>query len=292
MLTDFFRFGTPIEIVGNFNDMELWIKRDDKIPFSFGTKVRKYYGLRNFLSEAGCRNVVVSGNIHSNYTAVFSYLLELDGFDVTILALDRDSTKVTANSILVESTSGTLIKFFSKNELENRLNEYEQDKKYVVIPPYGIHESSLYGLHTLWDEIKGNDFNAVILDVGSGMTFLSAYHYFAKQQMPFKLHGVAVGAGNIKLYRELMLYAEKFNLSVKSPNLTSSLIDPVFGKYSLELSNWIHGFYKKYDVLAEPVYSGKTLYSLVAMAEKGEMHGKVLYIHQGGHLNFLELAED
>ena len=70
--------------------------------------------------------------------------------------------------------------------------------------------------------------------------------------------------------------------------LLPCIISKSFGSTNNELNTWIQKIYSEKKIPLEPVYSGKSLFSLIPFLKKNKLIGKGIYIHQGGLLNSVD----
>ena len=288
-MTDLYSFNTKIEKLTSIADADFYVKRDDRIAFTFGTKVRKFTGLLPFLLENKNQPVVISGNYHSNFLAVFSYLLSLENISFITIAQSRNPQRVTANSILTEFSSLKIHFVKTREEREKLLEEFKRNSEYVVLEDYCMNRLCMQGLHSLWHEIENEDFDTLLLDIGSGLTFLSLYDYYAQGKLPYAVAGVAIGSEKEKLENEMLSLAEKFGLKLHNYKFFSPTIDPGYGKHSVKLDVWVKEKFQEWKIPLEPLYSAKTIFTAMELAKTGILQGRILYIHQGGYLNFMDL---
>lgn len=278
------------------NSFDLYIKREDRTIASFGTKLRKLSGLIGFLKKSNIKTVIVYGNPHSNYMACFVYVLNQEGFGVISFFRTKDISLKTMNSNLCENFSSKIFYYSSWNDFQMQFNEIKTSlNNYYLVPEYAIHESSFQGLSSLWEEIdkSKSSFSHIFLDVGSGLTFLSALEFFSQKDV--EIIGVAIGNKKENLEIDLDNISKKLSkksIDSYSFQLLKPCITPRFGKTSRTLNNFIKDIWKEKELPLEPIYSGKSLYTILEYIKEKSLTGRGLYIHQGGLLNFLKLFLD
>jgi 1-aminocyclopropane-1-carboxylate deaminase len=283
-------YQSPIQKYQLGDGVIIYIKRDDLSFASFGTKVRKFVGIYQHLQKAGYTGVVLRGNPHANFLGCFAYLFKLFGFQVFTIAHLHYHTKATPNSILAGKYSDALFVVETLQEDQN-INErlLKDDKSLFSLPPYGVHEQAIIGLKTLWDEIDAYpiSFDHICLDVGSGVTALSALAYRSERS----LIGVSIGMKLFEMERWLPTIASDCGLNVDTNNihLLSPQTSPSFATTNTSLNTFIKDAYSNFGLPLEPVYSGKSLYTIVQYLTENDIKGNVLYIHQGGLLNHVSL---
>ncbi|MGJ4747120.1 1-aminocyclopropane-1-carboxylate deaminase [Leptospira sp. SA-E8] len=282
---------TEVDYVLKVHSSELFIKREDKIFFSQGTKIRKlvgiYKNLESKFQSGEIQKVILQGNLHSNAILAGSLFFRFVEVPTKILGYSRDPALVTPASIIS--------KRFSELELVPTRKEWEKivedttkfhPPNQVLIPEYLFTLSALQGLASLWEEIDPTKYDRIVLDVGSGLTWISAILW---GKLP--VTGISLGIHKEKFVTWIGSHLSSLRLS----NLDlpfESLIDPKEkltadfsygkkGKFWLERSK---EYQRKFGIYLEPIYAAKSISIIESMMEKGELEGRILYIYQGGIL--------
>lgn len=156
----------------------------------------------------------------------------------------------------------------------------------ILLPEYLFCQNALNGLAPLWDEIDPKEFDCIVLDVGSGITWLSALEW---NRLP--VFGVTLGLSKRKM--QVWMESHRAGLDLKQIAIPyDSLIEPKaelpFASFSFgETESWhdkAKQLWKKTGIYFESVYACKTLSVLESMVLKGKLEGRILYIYQGGIL--------
>jgi 1-aminocyclopropane-1-carboxylate deaminase len=283
-----FKLRSDISIFENYPQFSLYCKNEYKSFGSFGVKLRKFEGLLNYLDENKISDVLIYGNPHSNFVSTYSTLLKFAKKTVHAIHYTKDPKLITANSILSKSQADTLINSSSKNNREFYISEFKQKfPTGFLIPEFGIHKASLESLKSLWKEIS--DFEFLFLDLGTGFTALSAADFFAESKV--KIYGVCIGNDIQNMKKNLLDTSDQLGLDKKNINrieLIPCIISKSFGSSNAELNTWIEKVFYEKKIPLEPVYSGKSLFTIHHFLKKNKLSGKGIYIHQGGLLNSVE----
>lgn len=282
---------TPVEIFEFYQDFTLLIKREDKTFANFGVKLKKLHGLIQFLKQGNIKDILLYGNPHSNFMATFATILSLEGFLVHSVFYTNDIKLVTANSLLSKRFSETIIFSKSKSNRDFYLNEFKKGfPNGFVIPEFGIHEAGLRTLNFLWKEIESVDnFDYLFLDIGTGFTALSALEFFKEKKI--QIIGVSIGNKLDKIQYDLEANADKLGLErnlISKLKLLEPNLSPAFASKNKILEDWIRKVWSEKKIPLEPVYSGKTLYTINHYIKKEKLKGKGIYLHQGGLLNHIK----
>lgn len=283
-----FRLNTPIHLFENIGSFQLFIKREDRSFASFGTKIRKFQGLLNFLRENYFKNVIISGSPHSNFVSAFTYLLHSMKFSVYSILTTRDKKLETGRSILSRRFSNEIVHLDSGTDTFAEMNRIlDKSSGTFLVPEFGLHESCFEGLESLWAEIESAriHYDYVFLDLGSGLTFLSGLRFFPSPERTFV--GISIGTSEEKMNSEIISLSQKLEFEFPADSnyriLPPSIV-PKFGKSSEKLNQWIRTIWLRKNIPLEPVYSGKSLYTICQYISQKRLKGKGLYIHQGGLL--------
>ncbi|WCL48036.1 hypothetical protein [Leptospira sp. GIMC2001] len=314
---------------------QIVLNRDDQSPFGFGTKIRKWKGIENRLRNQTdpSRNVLLCGSLHGNYLASFSYLFRKASYNVTSIGLSYNPNFQSANSIITKHSSNNIVIANRSNLKETTQNILKANPTLIEIPQYGFCDSAMLGLNSLWIEIENhfrdkisnmsrnkefpnqiqleeNKFSFIVyLDIGSGLSFLSALNYFHKKPIILvKGMEIAVQVIGICLGESKKSWLEKYEYHLKMLNLSDSDLPnqslmekniweaddlPGFGKSNAKINQWITTKYKETDILLDPIYSAKSLIAIENVLQSSKINWQSsygIYVHQGGFLNFLDLA--
>lgn len=289
MNLDFYK-STPTELFESFPNFELFIKREDKTFGGFGVKWKKAEGLVRFLKNGQVKEVLIYGNPHSNYVSTFSVLLKISGFTVYSIFYTNDSNLTTANSILSHRFSDSVISIKAKANRDFYIQNFKSGfPNGFVIPEFGIHESGMKSMATLWRGSNYESMDFLFLDIGTGYTLLSALEFFKDKSI--QIIGVAIGNKADKIKYDLEKNAEKLSLDKKilsRVKILAPAISPSFASKNKTLEDWIRHIWREKQIPLEPIYSGKTLYTILDFIQKEKISGKGIYLHQGGLLNHLK----
>ncbi|XDD44238.1 1-aminocyclopropane-1-carboxylate deaminase [Leptospira sp. WS60.C2] len=264
------------------------IIRDDLLPLGFGTKWRKVWGLVSQVPKSaqnGPKNVLLWGAIHGNYLASFSFILRRSGFSVETIAYTKDPILRTYNERLVRAHSQSIHCYANRTLAYEAFTKKKENFEGLCLPEFGIHPSAEMGLHLFWKELKSQMPKKAILllEIGSGLSFLSAYDFFWGSQI--QVRGLMVGESKTSwlskrenLQKELGLLPRPIpedwiwdenmqdtNVSLTKPQTMSMSSHPPerqskrFGNGFQKNKPWIQNYYEKTKILLEPVYSAGSL---------------------------------
>lgn len=287
--------GEPFPVSIEKNSVKLTILNDWNTPFTFGTKLRKAEGFYFQLLKTNKKAIQISGDPNSNFMAAFTLYFYSKGIPVLSIHSSRSGYK-SGNRILSERFAykkinlqnipqELFVKPYSSflHTPSNQTNFEESD--ILVIPRWGVSHLASQSLDNLWCHIfKKYKINILYVDVGSGLTYLSLLNYTFG--LNISVIGVCIGLPKQKMigYLEEMEAKEFGGIS------TYNLIDPLdlgrFGKKKSSILEFINQMRRK-DIYLEPIYSGKSVYTILNETSLQENKEGIFYLHQGGLLSNL-----
>jgi len=293
--------------------VEVWAKRDDvSSGLAFGgNKVRKLEWLAAEALAQGCDTLVSIGNVQSNHTRQVAAVAAVLGLKCRLVQEEwtrwDDPAYGKVGNILLSRIMGAEIVLEGegystavKGTFERALEQVRREggKPYAI--PAGASDHPLGGLGYahLADELARQEaelglfFDTVVSATCTGSTQAGMVVGFLAQDWPRRLIGIDTAADaamtRAAVTKIARATAELVGLR-KEVRDEQVEIDPRFGgpDYGLpdeatiaaiRLAGRLEG------MLTDPVYEGKSMAGLVAMARAGELApgAKVLYVHLGG----------
>ncbi|WP_194765946.1 1-aminocyclopropane-1-carboxylate deaminase/D-cysteine desulfhydrase [Tamlana sp. I1] len=263
--------------------VELYIKREDAIhPFVSGNKYRK---LKYNLLEAekqGFKTLLTFGGAYSNHIAAVASAGHLFGFKtIGIIRGEELWTKIDDNPTLsFAKNHGMEFKFVSREVYRNKSSKafIEALKNelgaFYLVPEGGTNSLAVMGCEEILTE-SDKDFNFVCSAVGTGGTISGLINASKPHQ---KVLGFPALKGDF-LKLDISKFATQSNWELIS--------DYHFGGYAKineELVTFINQFKSDFNIPLDPVYTGKMLFGIFDLIEKGYFPkgSKILAIHTGG----------
>ncbi len=309
-------FPSPIHRLDRMSDalgIELWAKRDDiasGLAFG-GNKIRKLEFLAADALAQGCDTLVSIGNIQSNHTRQVAAVAAKLGLKCRLVQEEwtkwPDPTYDKVGNILLSRIMGaeTLLEGEGYSTAEKETWQHALDevrraggKPYAI--PAGASDHPLGGLGyaAFADEVAAQEremgmfFDAVVTATCTGSTQAGMVVGFAAQSRRRRLIGVDTAA-NAEMTRQAVTKiahqtaaAVGLNTSIRDADI---VIDPRFcgPDYGLPDEPTIAAIRMAAThegMLTDPVYEGKSMAGVIAMAKAGEFEkgAKVLYVHLGG----------
>ncbi len=296
---------SPIEFVDNLYENKIYIKREDKLPFSFGgNKVRFAKAFVEDMKKQGKNAMIAYGSKSSNLCRVLAQIC----FDEKIpcaVVFSQAEEQITNNSKIVTSL-GVREYCCDKTQVAQTVEKAIADFERGGYNPYYIYGSTLG---------TGNEMTPVssytyvydeILEYGKSENMIFD-HIFLATGTAASYSGLACGAiqkGNsphiigISVARP----ADRCREIIKN-NITEFFGCPqkfhpvisdkyLFGGYSLtcpEELKEIDFIFDRYRIPLDPTYTGKAFFGMKEYLKEHNIKNKnILFIHTGGYPIFCD----
>lgn len=306
---------TPIHRLHNFgaqlNGPELWIKRDDLTGLEGGgNKTRKLEFLVGDAIETGADMLVTAGAIQSNHTRQTAAAAAKCNLKCALLHFgwtkDAGPTYRNTGNILLSSMMGAEL-FLDETERpiedQSPLLDFCKQQEALGHTPYLIpaggseHRLGSLGYMVCATEIVkqseelGVHFDYIVHCTGSSSTQAGLLAGFAVMGEEMRVIGVADDdETSIKKNRVLQLANDALEETGMTARVAPADIDIIaadmspYGKADDDTLNAIRLLAQTEGLIADPVYEGKALRGLLALANEGrfESDSKILLMHLGG----------
>lgn len=263
--------------------IELWIKREDNIhPYISGNKYRKVKYNIEAAKEDNLDTLLTFGGAFSNHIlAVAVAGKELGLKTIGIIRGDELEHNFNTNPTLSFAHScGMRFKFVTREEYRQKASEGFINKlrlefgNIYVLPEGGTNTLAVKGCEEILTD-EDLHFNYICSAVGTGGTISGLINSSQSHQ---KVLGFPALKGEF-LNDEIKKYTKKPNWRL--------ITDYNFGGYA-KINNVLIEFINKFKtesgIALDPIYTGKMIYGIFDMIEKGmfEESSKILAIHTGG----------
>ena len=267
----------------NASDIQLYLKREDALyPFISGNKFRKLkYNILE-AKEHQKQTLLTFGGAFSNHIAATAYAGKINGFSaIGVIRGEELETKVTSNPTLrFAKECGMIFSFVSREAYRKKTEaDFIDDLKskfgdFYLIPEGGTNALAVKGC----EEILNNDdkeFDYICSSVGTGGTLSGLINASNGNQ---NVLGFPALKGDF-LQNDIRKFAVQNNWKL--------ITDYHFGGYAKineALITFINDFKCRYNVLLDPVYTGKMMYGVSDLIAKNYFPkgSKILAIHTGG----------
>lgn len=265
------------------DNVSLYLRREDLIhPFVSGNKFRKLkYNLLQAKAE-GKTKLLTFGGAFSNHIAAVAAAGKEFGFDtIGIIRGDELFSKVTANPTLsFAKKCGMKLDFISRENYRSKdsfsfiegLKAVHGD--FYLLPEGGTNALAVKGCSEILTESDAS-FTHVCCAVGTGGTIAGIINGALPNQ---KIIGFPALKG-LFLSDDIRKFVDN-----ESWQLIHDYHFEGYGKINEALIRFINEFYQETAIPLDPVYTGKMMYGLFDLIQKGYFPdgSKILAIHTGG----------
>ncbi len=291
-MSDFLNLPSPLVVLkSDFLEkkgINLWIKREDLIhPHLAGNKWRKLEFNIQEMRKTQKKGIITFGGAYSNHIYATAAAGQL--FDFPTIGIIRGEVTLPLNSRLSFATeAGMKIEYVDRTTYRDKekLASIYQTRfpEYYFLPEGGTNMHAIPGCARTVAEIKEQlslmpDY--ICLACGTGGTLAGIISGLNGESRGLGF-SVLKGDFHQRDIRQLLSDAE-----ITDPKNWSINTDYHFGGYarrSVELDQFIIAFKKNYGIPLEWIYTGKLLYGIFDLIEKGFFPNgsRIVVIHTGG----------
>ena len=251
-------------------------------PIISGNKFRKLkYNLKEAIKQKKSKLVTFGGAFSNHILAVAAAGKELGFETIGIIRGDELADKILENPTLFKAQKlGMKFKFVdremyrNKNEIDFRRRLELEFQDFYLLPEGGTNELAIQGCEEILTDLD-NDFDFICCPVGTGGTISGIINCSKESQ---QVLGFPALCGDF-LKEDIRKFATKSNW-----NLITDYDFGGYAKVSDELIRFMNDFYSKYNILLDPIYTGKMMFGVMDLIEKDffPKNSRILVIHTGG----------
>lgn len=304
---------TPIQALGEIEGNQVYVKREDLIPYSFGgNKARKGKLFFQEIDRGGYDCVVTYGSSHSNHCRIIANMAAAREMPCYLIG-PAESAEPTFNSRLME-LFGAKLKVVPVEEvhdtIEAQLEELRQAGKHPYFIPGGGHGNigteayvQCYDEICAYEELTHKKFDSIFLASGTGTTQAGLICGQLLHGDERQILGISIARKNPR-GRDVVLESVRDYLAACDAHISEEEIQEktVFpdeytgsgyaGKNE-EIQALIGQTMIKYGLPLDSTYTGKAFCGMQHyLRENGITGKKILFLHTGGTpLFFDDLGE-
>lgn len=275
---------TENQFVGTFkNNIRLYIKREDLIhPFISGNKFRKLFYNLSKAKEDNHATLLTFGGAYSNHIAAVAFAGKKYGFQtIGVIRGEELMSKINENPTLTFAQQNGMQFVFESREKYRKRHELEYIETlremfgfFYLIPEGGTNALAVKGCKEILT-VNDAEFDYICCCVGTGGTISGIINSSLENQ---KVIGFPTLKGNF-LKEEIQKWVTKDNWELNHAYHFGG-----YAKINRELIEFMNDFFAQTTVLLDPVYTGKMIYGIYDLIEKGYFttDSKILAIHSGG----------
>ena len=265
------------------NEITLHIKREDLIhPFVSGNKFRKLkYNLLQAKAEKKSK-LITFGGAFSNHIAAVAFAGKENNFaTIGIIRGEELASKISENPTLTFAQNcGMKFEFVTREVYKTKTtltfieDLEERHGDFYLVPEGGTNSHAVKGCEEILTDVD-YDFTHICCAIGTGGTISGLINSANSNQ---KIIGFPALKGDF-LSDDIRKFVTNSNWELQ--------LDYHFGGYAKineELIRFINDFYKQTNIPLDPVYTGKMMFGIVDLINKGYFPkgAKIIAIHTGG----------
>jgi 1-aminocyclopropane-1-carboxylate deaminase len=267
----------------DFPSVSLTIKREDLIhPKISGNKYRKLkYNILQAKSENKDRLLTFGGAFSNHIAAVASAGKEYGFETIGIIRGEELADKIKDNPTLqFAQDCGMKFDFVSREIYRQKENLdfieklYQKWGDFYFLPEGGTNDLAIKGCEEILSN-SDDEFDYICCAVGTGGTISGIINCSKSSQ---QVLGFPALKGDF-MYEEIRNFVKKENWS-----LIQGYHFGGYGKVTLELIEFMNQFYKKTNIILDPIYTGKMVFGVIDLIKKNYFPpgSNILMIHTGG----------
>ena len=283
---------TIIQNLGEFHGNQLFIKREDLIPYSFGgNKARKGILFFQDIDKGKYDTVVTYGSSHSNHCRVIANMAAARGMLCIIIGPEEVSEQ-TFNSQLMKLFGACIITVpvdRVHDTIEEKLEEIRsKGKKPYFIPGGGHGNIGTEAYVRCYEEIREQGkFDYIFFASGTGTTHAGLVCGKLQYNGSEQIIGISIARKNPR-GRQIVLdsiyeYSGNDNRADDATIFIDDYIGAGYGKENMEIEWTIRDVLLKYGIPLDSTYTAKAFNGMTKYIQaQGIKDKKILFIHTGG----------
>lgn len=302
------KYLTPIVKINSQLPCNIYIKRDDLLPFSFGgNKVRIAEEFFSDMKKKNCDCIIGYGNSRSNLCRVIANMSKYYGVKCCIISpKDDDGQRIeTSNSKIVRLCDAEIV-ICSKDNVSATVGDTVSRYIDAGYSPYYIYgnefgtgneSTPVKAYYKCYNEISeqskdlGLEFDYIFCATGTGMTQAGLLAGKSVAKGKEKIVGISVARPTDKEIRIICNYLEAFSkeqsLKINDSQEDICVIDKYvgkgYGKKDNKIDKIIFDMLTSNGIPFDPTYTGKAFLGMTDFIEENQIKDKnILFIHTGG----------
>ena len=292
---------TIMQFLGEFQGNQLYIKREDLIPYSFGgNKARKGMLFFREIDAGDYDTVVTYGSSHSNHCRVIANMAVARGMTCVIIGPQEVSDE-TFNSRMMQMFESEIITV-SVEKVHDTIEKKMADLKSCGRKPYFIPGGGHGNIGTeayvqCYEEIReqGN-FDYIFFASGTGTTHAGLACGKLKHNGNEEIVGLSIARKNLRgrnvVLESIHEYMGKDEKADEATIFIDSYIGEGYGKNCDDIDQLIREVLIRYGIPLDSTYTAKAFLGMKKYIEEKKIKDKkILFIHTGGTPLFFDDVE-
>lgn len=305
---------TDIQYLEPYNENDIYIKRDDLIPFSFGgNKVRKAYYFFEEILRGNYQTVVTYGSRQSNHCRVIAAMCYKHGLECIIVS-PHSHEATNTNQALIHLSGAQIItcpldkvSITIEETIHSLKNKH--NKKVYFIPGGGHnnHGTQAYvdAYHEIvsWEEEHQIEFDYLFLASGTGTTQAGlVIGQLLHHKVHTKIIGISIARaqeyGEQVIYDSIQDYLKSLTLDTgynpaEYIHFYDNYIPVQYGKSNQQIKDTVTKLYNKHSIPTSTTYTAKAYSGMENYLTTHNIKNKnILFLHTGGIPLFFDDVKD
>ncbi len=311
---------TPIQKLDIFRDNEIWIKRDDLLPFSFGgNKVRIGKAFLEDCRKKGCNAMILYGDRRSNLCRVLASMCLAAGIDAMMIATseNEEEGKASFNERMIRSMGVRVLecektRIAETVDLAMEIFHKEGKRPYYI---YGNrmgegNEGTAVDAYvkaseqiSSFEKETGNCLDHVFTACGTGSTLAGLSVGMLERGSSACVTGISISSRSPQRAQSCALRAagawyEREGRKVpedlsKHVRVESAYNCGGYGVRDQRVLELIERVFHETSIPLDPTYTGKAMRGMLDYLNDHDIHGKkILFLHTGGTPLFYDYLEE
>ena len=299
-INDLEKFNSPIYNLNIKNENQIYIMRDDLIPFSFGgNKARKAKYFFKEILDNDYNYVITYGSAGSNHCRIIANLAKKYNLKCTIISTEKE--EITNNKIMCE-IFGVGFVYCDVEDVKKTIDEQIKLKLEMGYKPYFIQGGGHGNLGTQayvdafkeivdFEDVNNIKFDYIFLASGTGTTQAGLVVGKIINNSKVKIVGISIARplprGRDVVVESVEDYIKENNINYEFEEDDIVFVDKYicggYGKYNKEIEETIIDFLENEGIPLDTTYTGKAFWGMKQYIKENDIKNKnILFIHTGG----------
>ncbi len=269
------------------HNVSVSIKRDDLLhAVVSGNKLYKLMFNLDEFKRLHKKTLITFGGAYSNHLHATAFMGKELG--IQTVGIIRGEQLLPLNPTLKDCTDwGMILEPVSRGDyrqkqasagIQNIINKYPLA---CIVPEGGANELGVLGAAKILDGVDQKKFDTVVVACGTGVTMAGIV---SACEPHLRVVGMPALKAEKWMASEIQGWLDVVGCSNKNWLIECQYHFGGYGKTKPELLQFIENMAQQYQLLLDPIYTGKAFYGLLKMIERGEIvsGSRVLFIHSGG----------
>ncbi len=265
-------------------NITVFVKRDDLThPEIMGNKWRKLkYNIQHAL-DIGVRTLVTYGGAYSNHIAATAAAARIFGLGSIGVIRGEELNPHSNPTLKVAHQNGMSFHFVTREHFraykKTMTVPFETDGSHMILPEGGSNELAIRGCAEIIDEID-IEFDIIATAAGTGGTLAGLIKGLGGRK---SVLGFSALKGNW-IQDDIKALLRKHDINHENHRIFEDFRFGGYGRFDLNLIQFILDFKQKFDILLDPIYTGKMFFSVWELTKNDQIASgsTLLLLHTGG----------